>query len=41
MHIMLLHRQLLDWDTEGDQKFQESSCLVITASHQGDLDSGS
>lgn len=25
MHIMLLHRQLLDGGTEGDQQFQESS----------------
>ena len=28
MHIMLLHRPLLDGDTEGDQQFQESSCPV-------------
>lgn len=29
MHIMLLHRQLLDEDTEGDQQFQESSYCPV------------
>lgn len=43
MHIMLLHRQLLDGDTEGDQQFQEVLSLPspLTASHRADLDSGS